>query len=53
MYTLNLNTQILVKGKVDGHTNPCPADQLPTDAQAREIIKEHLETYGFEVSSFK
>jgi arylsulfatase A-like enzyme len=53
MYTLNLNTQILAEAKVDGHTAPCAADQIPTDAKAREIIKEHLQTYGFDVASLK
>jgi hypothetical protein len=53
MYTLNLNTQILSRAEVDGYTAPCAADQLPTETKAREIIKEHLRTYGFDVSSLK
>jgi arylsulfatase A-like enzyme len=53
MYTLDLKNQILSQAFVDVHSNPCPAEQLPTEAQAREIIKEHLKTYGFDVSSLK
>ena len=53
VYTLNLNTQILSEAEVEGHTAPCAADQIPTESEARGIIKEHLQTYGFDVSSLK
>jgi arylsulfatase A-like enzyme len=53
MYTLDLKNQTLSQAIVEGHTNPCPTDQLPTETQAREIIKEHLKTYGFDVASLK
>jgi len=38
---------------VPGHTSPCPPSQLPSEEEARQIILDHLGTYGFDVATLE
>jgi glucan phosphoethanolaminetransferase (alkaline phosphatase superfamily) len=38
-------------GEVEGHTNPCPATDKPSDAQVIKWMKDHLSQNGFDISS--
>jgi hypothetical protein len=51
-YTVDLLRRDLVFGEVQGHTQPCDPDQLPTPQQAFVPILTHLEETGIDVSSF-
>jgi arylsulfatase A-like enzyme len=53
MFTLVLASNHLSVSDVTGHTAPCEVGSLPTSAQVREVIREHLEQNGFDVSTLK
>lgn len=51
MYTLDLNHNRWTEVDVAGHTAPCPLTELPTRAEVRQIVLDHLRENGFDVSS--
>jgi hypothetical protein len=53
MYTLELNTDRWSEEPVIGSTAACGPDELPTRAQVRQLILEHLRQNGFDVSSLQ
>ncbi len=36
-----------------GHTDPCPEDQVPSDAEVKKILFDHLEQNDYDISSLK
>jgi len=52
-YSLNLVNFYFSETKVDGHTAPCPADDLPALREIRMLMIEHLRVNGFDVSSLE
>jgi hypothetical protein len=38
---------------VSGHTDPCPENQIPDEKKARQILFDHLEQYGYDITSLK
>ncbi len=53
MYTLDLDRNQFTERLVPGHTSPCPPSQLPSEEEARQIILDHLGTYGFDVATLE
>jgi arylsulfatase A-like enzyme len=53
MYHMDLDTHVLSSSLVNNHTAPCEKDDLPSSAQVRAIIREHLQANGFDVSTLK
>ena len=49
-YLLDLTTGHLGTEPVPGHTDPLAEDQLPTAAEARRILLDHLARHGYEIS---
>ena len=49
-YRLDLTTGHLGTEPVPGHTDPLAEDQLPTAAEARRILLDHLARHGYEIS---
>ena len=48
-YLLDLTTGHLGTEPVPGHTDPLAEDQLPTAAEARRILLDHLARHGYEI----
>ena len=48
-YLLDLTTGHLGTEPVPGHTDPLAEDQLPTAAEARQILLDHLARHGYEI----
>jgi hypothetical protein len=53
MYHMDLDSRAMTSSKVNNHSAPCEQDALPSTAQVRQIIRDHLQKYGFDVSSLK
>jgi hypothetical protein len=53
MYRLELESNSFSQQLVPGHTNPCSQAHLPTEEQARQMIRDHLSTYEFDVSTLE
>jgi len=53
LYRLELNSNEFNEYLLPGHTSPCSQNHLLTEEEARQIILEHLSTYGFDVSSLE
>jgi len=47
----DLNALRWYTGKIEGSTNPCPADSEPTERELFELLVAHLEENGFDVST--
>jgi hypothetical protein len=52
-YGLDLPSNEMYIGDSVGHTAPCAANDMPSEAEARRIITNHLEKAGFDVSSLR
>jgi arylsulfatase A-like enzyme len=50
-YELNLEDLTLASGEIEGHTNPCPEDELLDEEQAINILIDQFQTSGFDTSS--
>ncbi len=50
-YALNLLTGRLTVSDVPGHTAPCPRSILPTEAQTRKMLINHLVDKGYDVAA--
>lgn len=53
MYTLELNHDRMSEVDVSGHTAPCEPAVLPARAEVRELILDHFEANGFDVSTLR
>jgi hypothetical protein len=51
MYKLDLTTKVFTGSVVKGHTAPCNEDELPTSADVRAVLLEHLRVNGFDIST--
>jgi hypothetical protein len=52
-FALDLVETSLTRGYVDGHTVPCPADEVLTNEQAYELLVGYLRDNGYDVSSLE
>ena len=50
-YGLNLKDKTFLVSDIKGHTAPCEASELPSQAEARDYIVNHLRENGYDVSS--
>jgi hypothetical protein len=51
MYKLDLTTKVFTESLVNGHTAPCNENELPTSAEVRAVLLEHLRVNGFDIST--
>lgn len=49
-YSANTTTLTWEEGIVAGHLNPCPDGELPTTAQAQELLLAQLKEHGFDTT---
>ena len=48
-YLLDLSMGHLATEPIPGHTDPLAEDRLPTAAEARQILLDHLARHGYEI----
>ena len=52
-YALNVQENKWTSGKINGHTNPCPNELLPSDDEIRLEIWKYLEAHEYDISSLQ
>lgn len=52
-FRINFATQDLTSGQIFGSTQMCSGEQIPTNEQMQAWMVEHMDTYGFDVSSLR
>jgi arylsulfatase A-like enzyme len=50
VYTMRFPSQHVSHSPVEGHTNPCNDQELPNHRELQEIVLEHLQSSGIDLS---
>jgi hypothetical protein len=52
-YGLNVENNSMAISRIEGHTRPYPAEELPSPSKAKEMIVDHLIDCGYDVTSLR